>query len=197
MSKSSSCPKHSSTIVIQMQGTPRQGSMLKGLINKLNIKSFWILIFDIVDVQITNLLHLSFLFFWLVEEGEVWFEGDSTWLINYKKRIRYCQFFPQAQLSIIFTTINLIYTLVYISIFEQFFFSVAWNMNLSQTVSNNIIGNMLFWGNLYWKRYKIWACCKTWSGVWGLFWSGVWSHFWSRFWSHFWSRFWSHFWSRF
>ena len=138
-----------------------------------------------------------FFIFWLVEEGEVWFESDSTWLINYKKRIRYCQFFLQAQLSIIFTTIKLIYTLVYISIFEQFFFSVAWNMNLSQTVSNNIIGNMLFWGNLYWKRYKMWTCCKTWSGVWGLFWSGVWSHFWSRFWSHFWSWFWSPFWSRF
>jgi hypothetical protein len=53
-----------------------------------------------VDVQITNLLHLSFFIFWLVGEGEVWFEGDSTWLINYKKRIRYYQFFPQAQLSI-------------------------------------------------------------------------------------------------
>ena len=37
-----------------------------------------------------------------------------------------------------FTTIKLIYTLV--SIFEQFFFSVFWNMNLSQTVSNHIIG---------------------------------------------------------
>ena len=37
-----------------------------------------------------------------------------------------------------FTTIKLIYTLV--SIFEQFFFSVFWNMNLSQTVSNHIMG---------------------------------------------------------
>ena len=81
------------------------------------------------------------LFYFLVGwGGEVWFEGDSTWLINYKKRIRYYQFFPQAQLSIFFTIIKLIYTLVYISIFEQFFLSVAWNMNLSQTVSNNIIG---------------------------------------------------------
>ena len=133
MSKSSSCPKHSSTIVIQMQGTPRQGSILKGLINKLNIKSFWILIFDI-NYQFTAFV---FFIFWLVEEGEVWFDGDSTWLINYKKRLRYYQFFPK---HIIFTTIKLIYTLVYISIFEQFFFSVAWNMNLSQTVSNNIIG---------------------------------------------------------
>ena len=58
---------------------PCQGSMLKGLINKLNIKSFWILIFDIVDVQITNLLHLSFLFSGWLGRGRC---GSSVTLLD-------------------------------------------------------------------------------------------------------------------
>ena len=82
-----------------------------------------------------------FFIFWLVEEGEVWFEGDSTWLINYKKRIRYCQFFPQAQLSIIFTTIKLIYTLVYQSLNSIFSLCFLLNESFSkcqQSYNRNI-----------------------------------------------------------
>ena len=74
---------------------PCQGSMLKGLVNKLLNSYIW-------HSGCPNYQFTAFVFFifWLVGEGEVWFEGDSTWLINYKKRIRYYQFFPQAQLNL-------------------------------------------------------------------------------------------------
>ena len=96
-------------------------------------------------------------------------------------------FFPSITFHFFYYhTINL-HLGIYISIFEQFFFSVAWNMNLSQYYRN--IG---YFEEIYtcenltnWKRYKIWECCKTWSGVWSLFWSGVWSQFWCQFWVDF------------
>ena len=117
MSKSSSCPKHSSTIVIQMQGTPRQGLMLKGLINKLNIKSFWILIFDI-NYQFTAFV---FFIFWLVEEGEVWFEGDSTWLINYKKGSDITNFFPKHNFPFFYYHKINLHLGIYINLWTVFF----------------------------------------------------------------------------
>jgi hypothetical protein len=49
-------------------------------------KSFWILIIDAVDVQITKWLLLSFIIFKSAGEGEGWFESDSTWLIHSKKK---------------------------------------------------------------------------------------------------------------
>ena len=39
-----------------------------------------------MDVQITKWLHLSFLYSNRLGKGEGWFEGDSTWLIHYKKK---------------------------------------------------------------------------------------------------------------
>ena len=54
--------------------------------------------------------------------------------------IRYYKMFFSPNIAYhFFTTIKLIYTLVY-QCLNSYFFSVFWNMNLYQTVSNNIIG---------------------------------------------------------
>ena len=137
-----------------------------------NKKSFWILIFDIVDVQITNLLHFSFScsgrlgkkhqkikqtttqLYCKISSNAVFqlYSFDSGWSLvvlgKYslsvgvgEKEGRYDQILPNffSKYNLAFLSYHKI-NLHLINLWTVFFFSVAWNMNLPQTVSNTIIG---------------------------------------------------------
>ena len=77
-----------------------------------------------------------FIWFWLfiscLRERSV----ECVWVGGL--RLRYYNFFPIIAFHF-FSTIKLIYTLVY-QPWNSYFLSVFWDMNLSQTVSNHIIG---------------------------------------------------------
>ena len=65
-------------------------------------KSFWILIIDTVDVQITKWLHLSFLFSSWLGRGRGRGRGGlrvTTWLIHYKKNQRNTDSHPAVLLN--------------------------------------------------------------------------------------------------
>jgi hypothetical protein len=73
------------------------------------------------------------------------------------ERIRNYIFFFNHSFPFFFTTIKLIYMLVYQPL-NSYFLSVFWNMNLSQTVGNHIIGIYIILGKFIHVRICHFTC---------------------------------------
>jgi hypothetical protein len=84
----------------------------------------------------SQILHLFSVCRWNVKLSHACINFSCVWVGGL--RLRYYNFFPIIAFHF-FSTIKLIYTLVY-QPWNSYFLSVFWDMNLSQTVSNHIIG---------------------------------------------------------